>query len=90
MVPEVLGIQDKEINVFFRASLVAQMVKNLPAMRETWVRCLGQEETLEKGMATHYSILAWRIPWTEKFGRLQSTGSQRVGHDWAANTFTFT
>ena len=58
MVPEVLGIQDKEINVFFRASLVAQMVKNLPAMRETWVRCLGQEETLEKGMATHYSILA--------------------------------
>ena len=88
MVPEVLGIQDKEINVFFRASLVAQMAKNLPAMQETRVWCLGQEDTLEKGMATHYSILAWRIPWTEKFGGLQSTGLQRVEHDWATKTFT--
>ena len=56
------------------ASLVAQMVKNLPAMLETWVRSLGWEDSLEKGMTTHSSILAWRIPWTEEFGGLQSTG----------------
>ena len=55
-------------------SLVAQMVKNLPAMRETWVRSLVWEDPLEKGMATHSSILAWRIPWTEEPGRLQSMG----------------
>ena len=66
-----------------RASLVAQMVKNPPAMQETWVRSLGQEDPLEEGMATHCSILAWRIPWTEELGGLQSLGSQRVGHDWA-------
>ena len=64
-----------------QASLVAQMVKNLPAMQETWVPSLGQEDTLEEGMATHFSILAWRIPWTEEAGGLQSVGSQRVGHD---------
>ena len=64
-----------------RASLVAQMVKNLPAMQETGVRSLSQEDTLEKGMATHSSILAWRIQWTEEPGRLQSMGSLRVGHD---------
>ena len=63
------------------APLVAQMVKNLLAMQEIWVRSLGQEDTLEKGMATHSSILAWKIPWTEKLGRLQSMGSQRVRHD---------
>ena len=63
------------------ASLVAQMVKCLPAMRETRVRSLGQEEPLEKDMATHSSTLAWKIPWTEEPGRLQSMGSQRVGHD---------
>ena len=57
------------------------MVKCLPAMRETWVRSLGQEDPLEKGMATHSSILAWKIPWMEETGRLQSMGSQRVGHD---------
>ena len=57
------------------------VVKNLPAMQETWVRSLGQEDPLEKEMATHSSILAWRIPWTEEPGGLQSTGSQRVGHD---------
>ena len=56
-------------------------VKNLPAMRETWVRSLGWEDPLEEGMATHSSILAWRIPWTEEPGRLQSMGSQRVGHN---------
>ena len=63
------------------ASLVAKMVKNLPAMQETWDRSLGQEDPLEKGMATHSSILDWRMPWTEEPGRLQSMGSQRVGHD---------
>ena len=63
------------------ASLVAQLVKNLPAMQETWVRSLGWEDPLEKEMATQSSILAWRIPWTEEPGGLQSTGSQRVGHD---------
>ena len=62
------------------ASLVAQMVKNLPAMQETWAQSLGQEDILEKKMATHSSILAWRIPGTEEPSGLQSTGSQRVGH----------
>ena len=57
------------------------MAKNPPAMQETRVPSLGQEDTLEKGIATHSSILAWRIPWTEKPGGLQSVGSQRVGHD---------
>ena len=60
---------------------MAQRVKNLPAMQETWVRSLGQEGPLEKEMAIHSSTLAWRIPWTEKPGRLQSMGSQRVRHD---------
>ena len=63
------------------ASLVAQMVKNLPAVWETWVLSLGGEDPLEKGMATHSTILAWEIPWTEKPGRLQSVGSQRVRHN---------
>ena len=63
------------------ASLVAQTVKNLPAMQETPVRSLGQEDALEKGVATHSSILAWRIPKTEKLGGLQSMGSQKVKHD---------
>ena len=62
-------------------SLVAQTVKILPAMQETQVQSLGQEDTLQKGMATHFSILAWRIPRTEGHGRLQSMGSQRVGHN---------
>ena len=59
------------------ASLVPQLVKNLPAMQETWVLCLGWEDPLEESMATHSSILAWRIPWTEEPGGLQSVGSQR-------------
>ena len=63
------------------AFLVAQTVKRLPAMRETWVRSLGQEDSLEKEMATHSSTLAWKIPWMEEPGRLQSMGSQRVRHD---------
>ena len=61
--------------------LVAQTVNNLPAMQETWVRPLGQEDPLKKGTATHSSILAWRIPWTVEPGGLQSMGSQNVGHD---------
>ena len=61
--------------------LVAQMLKRLPTMRETWVRSLGQEDPLKKEMATHSSTLAWKIPWMEEPGRLQSMGSQRVGHD---------
>ena len=60
---------------------MAQIVKRLPAMQETQVRSLGWEDPLEKEMATHSSILAWRIPWTEEPGGLQSMGSQRVGHD---------
>ena len=70
-------------------SLVAQMVKNLPAMQETWVQSLGQEDPLEKGMATHSSILTWRIPWTEELDGLQSLGSKRVRHDWVTNTFVW-
>ena len=66
--------------------LVAQMVKHLPIMQEAQVGSLDQEDSLEKGMATHCSILAWRLPWTEKPGGLQSLGSYRVGHDWATNT----
>ena len=66
----ILGWKDPQ------ASLVAQLVKNLPAMWETWVQSLGWEDALEKGKATHSNILAWRIPWT-----VQSMGSQRIGHD---------
>ena len=66
------------------ASLVAQLVKNLPAMQETWVRSLGWEDTLEKGKATHSNIPAWRIPWN-----VESMESQRVRHNWVDFTFTF-
>ena len=66
---------------YSQASLVAQLVKNLPAMRETWVRSLGWEDPLEKRKATHSSILGWRIPWTEEPSGPQSTGLQRVRHD---------
>ena len=62
------------------------MLKNLPAMQETWVRSLGQEDPLEKEVATHSGILAWEIPWTEEPGRLQSTGLQRVRHSLATAT----
>ena len=64
------------------------MVKNLPAMQETWVQPLGWQDPLEKGMAEHSSILAWRISWTEEPGELKSMGSQSVGYHWATNTFT--
>ena len=67
------------------ASLVAQRVKSLPAMWETWVRSLGQEHPLKKEMATHSGTLAWKTPWTEKPGRLQSMGSQRAGHERATS-----
>ena len=63
------------------ASLVAQTVKNLPAMQENQVQSLGWEDPLEKGMATHFNILAWKIPWTEEPGGLQSMGSKRVEHN---------
>ena len=63
------------------ASLVAQKVKNLPAVQEIWVRSLGWEDPLEEEMATHSSILAWRIPWAKEPGRLRSIGLQEVGHD---------
>ena len=63
------------------ASQVAQLVKNLPAVQESWVRSLSREDPLEEGMATHSSILAWRIPRTEELGGLQSLGSQRTRHD---------
>ena len=63
------------------AALVSQMVKNLPAVQENQVRSLGQEDLLEKEMAPHSNILAWRIPWTEEPGSLQSMGLQKVGHD---------
>ena len=69
------------IQIYVCVSLVAQMVKNLPAMWETWVQSLGWEDPPEKGMATHSSVLAWRIPWTEEPGGLQSMGLQRVRHD---------
>ena len=79
---------ENKSNIFSReheTSLVAQMVKRLPTVRETWVRSLGQEDPLEKKMATHSSTLAWKIPWTEERSRLQSTGSQRVRQDWATS-----
>ena len=69
---------DAKVNL---ASPVVQIVKNLVAVWETWIRSLGQEDPLEKGMATHSSILPWRIPWTEEPGGLRSMGLQRVRHD---------
>ena len=71
--------------ILFWASLVAQTVKHLPTVQETRVRSLGREVPLEKEMATHSSILAWRIPWAEEPCRLQSMELQRVGHDWATS-----
>jgi len=67
--------------MFYIIALVGQMVTRLPAVLETWVQSLGQEDLLEKEMATHSSTLAWKIPWMEEPGGLQSMGSQRVGHD---------
>ena len=79
--------QDIELEAHYIdwTSLVAQMVKRLSTMRETQVWSLGREDPLEKEMAIHSSTVAWKIPWTEELGRLQSMGSQRVGHDWATS-----
>ena len=71
----------EQCKVLLGDSLVAQTVKRLPAMRETWVQSLSREDPLKKEMATHSSTHAWKIPWMEKPGGLQSMGSQRVGHD---------
>ena len=87
-----LTLPSTELSTFSRtaeASLVTRMVKNLPAMQKTQVWSLDLEDPLEKGMATHSRILAWRIPRTDKPGMLQSVGSQTVRHDWTTNTFTF-
>ena len=81
-----MGILKGTIN---RASLVAKRAKRLPEIRENWAQSLGQEDPLEKEMATQSSILAWRIPWTEEPGRLQSMGSQRVRHNCMTNTSHF-
>ena len=74
---------------FHCSSVLAQMVKNPPATQETQVQCLAWEDPLEKGKATHSSILAWRIPWAEEPGGLQSMGSQRIRHGWVTNSFFF-
>ena len=87
-IPTQTGFNIKDI-YWISTSLVAQMVKKLPEM-QTWVWSLGWEHPLDKGMATHSSILAWRIPWTEELGRLQSMGSQGVRHNWVTNTHTHT
>ena len=73
------------VQVHQQASLVAQTAKLLPIMQETWVRSLGREDPLEKEMATHSSILAWKIPWTNEHGRLQSVRLQRAGHEWTTS-----
>ena len=86
--PKWINILRNKLNK--RASLVPQMVKNLPAMQETQFRFLGSGRPLEKRLATHSSILAWRIPRTEEPGGLQFMESQRVGYDWATNTHTQT
>ena len=78
---QIIGCKLASSIVQCRESLVAQMVKHLPTMRETRVRSLGWEDPLEKEMATHSSTLAWKIPWTEECGRPQNMGSQRVGHN---------
>ena len=78
---ELIAFRFSLCKAYHGASLVAQMVKNLPAMQETWVQPLGPEDPLEKGMAPHSSIFARRIPWTEEPGGLQSMRSQRVSHD---------
>ena len=79
------SLELKKYSLELWTSLVAQTVKRLPIMRETRVRSLGQEDPLEKKTATHSSTLAWKIPWMEEHGRLQSMDSQRVGHDWVTS-----
>ena len=81
--------EENRYHILMHIFWMAQMVKKLPTVWETWVWSLGREDPLEKGMATHSSILAWKIPWTEEPGELQSMGLQRIGHDWVTNTFSF-
>ena len=76
-----------KLTIFILAFLVAQILKDLLAIQETWVPSVGQEDSPGEENATHSSILAWRIPWTEEPGRLQSIGSQRVEHNWVTNTW---
>ena len=76
------------LSKFVKIFPVAQMVKNLPAMQETWLQSLGQEDALKRGTAVYSSILAWRIPWIEEPDRLQYMGLQRLVHSWATNTHT--
>ena len=84
----------RELRIVYRlihtASLMVQMLKNLPAMQETWVPSLGWEDPLEEGMATHFSILAWRIPWTGEPGVLQSIGLQKVEHNMRLSMYACT
>ena len=82
---KVISLLFNTLSKFVRASLVAQRLKHLPPMRETWVRSLGREGPLEKEMATHSSTLAWKIPWTEEPDRLQFMGSERVWHNWVTS-----
>ena len=83
---EVIGRFKREVtHTLLLASLVAQPVKNLPVVQETRVQSLGWEDPMEKEMAIHSSTIAWKIPWTEELGRLQSMGPQRVGHNWATS-----
>ena len=84
-----IQLQSDLLSMLTRASLVAQVVKNLPAMQETWLWSLGREDPLEKGMAAYPSILAWRTPLTEKPGGLQPVGSQRARHGLSAEHFHF-
>ena len=77
LIPRSGRLLDKEMATHSRASLVSQLVKNLPSIWETWVRSLGREDPLERGIATHSSILAWEIPWIEEPSGLQSMGSQK-------------
>ena len=89
------GTKDTEVNkidLMFPKELLSLLpwwLRNMSVMQETWVQSLGQEDPLEEEMATHSSILAWKIPRMEDPGGLQSMGLQRAGHDWATNTFTF-
>ena len=90
VIPDETKLSCVNIILYLRAALVAQTVKNLPAMQETWVWSLGGENPLDEEMATFSSILAWRISWTEGPGGLQSTGSQRMGQNRAINIHTHT
>ena len=83
------SVQESKKDVDIGKNLVAQMVKNLPTMQETLVSSLGWEDPLKNGMATHSSIYAWRIPWTEEPWGLQSMVSKRVRYSWATKSFTF-